>query len=60
MQVFHTAGVPPSIGSTILANMGSTQNKRVALIKRVSAKNATNKTSKEKFRVDKMMKPPAR
>src|SRR6516164_7333525 len=37
MQVFHTAGVPPSSGRVILPTMGSTRNSRVALQNSVSA-----------------------
>src|SRR5438270_12353001 len=38
MQVFHTAGVPPSKGSTILANIGWTRNSSAELRNRVPAK----------------------
>jgi hypothetical protein len=34
MQVFHTAGVPPNNGRTILAIIGCTRNRRNALKKR--------------------------
>src|SRR5438874_10205314 len=38
MQVFHTAGVPPSLGRIILAIIGWTRNKSVALTNSVTAK----------------------
>src|SRR5947207_1316970 len=38
MQVFQTAGVPPSSGSTILPTIGCTKNSRKALVNRVRAK----------------------
>ncbi len=38
MQVFHTAGVPPSLGNTILAIIGWTRNSKLALTKSVQAK----------------------
>src|SRR5579885_1905346 len=38
MQVFHTAGDPPSIGRIILPIIGSMRNSRSALAKRVDAK----------------------
>ncbi len=38
MHVFQTAGVPPSRGSTILANIGWTRNSSVALTSSVRAK----------------------
>src|SRR5437870_5313031 len=37
MQVFHTAGVPPSSGSTILAIIGWTKNRSVELRNSVTA-----------------------
>src|SRR5438067_9910223 len=40
MQVFHTAGVPPSRGRTILANSGWIKNKRTELTNSVIAKKA--------------------
>jgi hypothetical protein len=42
MHVFQTAGVPPSMGKTILANMGCTQKRRVALKKRAKVKIKSN------------------
>jgi hypothetical protein len=36
MQVFQTAGVPPSRGSAIFANMGCTMKRRAAETKTVS------------------------
>src|SRR4051812_46368808 len=33
MQVFHTAGVPPSSGSTMRLNIGCTRKRRNALVK---------------------------
>jgi hypothetical protein len=41
MHVFHTAGVPPSSGSTILAIMGWTTNSSDELRKSVTAKSRT-------------------
>jgi len=38
IQVFHTAGVPPNSGRTILAIMGCTRKRRNALKKRDIAK----------------------
>src|SRR5687767_4398211 len=38
MQVFHTAGVPPNNGRTILAMIGCTRNRRKALKKMHSVK----------------------
>jgi hypothetical protein len=38
IQVFHTAGVPPNSGRTILANMGCTRKRRNALKRRDIAK----------------------
>jgi len=35
MHVFHTAGVPPSSGSAIFANMGCTMKRRAAEMKTV-------------------------
>jgi hypothetical protein len=35
MHTFHTAGVPPSFGKTIFANIGSTTNKSALLRKSV-------------------------
>ena len=37
-HVFHTAGEPPSSGSTIFANRGSTQKSRNALARAVAEK----------------------
>ena len=37
-HVFHTAGEPPSSGSTIFANKGSTQKSRNALARAVAEK----------------------
>ena len=37
MQVFHTAGEPPSSGSTILPNMGCTWKSRNAPANTVTA-----------------------
>src|SRR5262249_26782611 len=44
MQVFQTAGVPPSRGRIILAMIGWTRNRRVALTKSVSAKSSRTGT----------------
>lgn len=41
MQVFHTAGVPPSKGSRILPNIGCSTNINVALANRVAANGMT-------------------
>ena len=38
MQTFQTAGVPPSFGSAILANMGSTRKRSAPLRKSVRPK----------------------
>jgi hypothetical protein len=38
MHVFHTAGVPPSTGSSIFAIIGSTEKSKAALTKIVAAK----------------------
>jgi hypothetical protein len=38
MQVFQTAGVPPRRGSIILATIGWTKKRRVALVNKVMAK----------------------
>ena len=46
MQVFHTAGVPPSNGRAILANSGWIRNNRAEPTNSVSAK----KTGKGKLR----------
>src|SRR5438067_447108 len=43
MQVFHTAGVPPRGGSTILPTIGCTRNRSVAPANSVSA-NAVSST----------------
>lgn len=40
MQVFHTAGVPPSTGNSIFAIMGSTEKSKAALTKIVTAKSS--------------------
>src|SRR5689334_15407863 len=45
MQVFHTAGVPPSRGRSILASASSIQNSRRPLRKIVAANN--NSTRRE-------------
>jgi hypothetical protein len=37
MQAFHTAGLPPSNGSTIFPTIGWTMNNSEALTKRVAA-----------------------
>src|SRR5947209_17865727 len=42
MQVFHTAGVPPSIGRSILPIIGWTRNSSVALTNRVSANRSSS------------------
>src|SRR5262245_50193001 len=42
MQVFHTAGVPPSIGSSIRPIIGWTRNRRVALRNKVSANSSSS------------------
>jgi hypothetical protein len=47
-HVFHTAGDPPSIGSTIFANRGSIQKSRNALPRVVRAKSASTKGSKSR------------
>jgi hypothetical protein len=39
--VLHTAGEPPSLGSTILATIGSTKNISPALMNSVAAKAGT-------------------
>lgn len=41
MQVFHTAGVPPSSGNRILPNIGCSTNIRVALVNKVPANKKT-------------------
>src|SRR5262245_15929708 len=41
-HVFHTAGAPPSIGSSILATIGSITNIRNALVNSVVANRATS------------------
>ena len=38
MQVFQTAGLPPSSGSTIFPNIGSATNTSAALVKSVAPK----------------------
>jgi hypothetical protein len=43
MQVFHTAGVPPSTGSSIFAIIGSTENSKTALTKIVRPKRRVRK-----------------
>src|SRR5205823_3237708 len=49
MHVFHTAGVPPSIGSSILPIIGWTRKSSVALTKRVAAnKNSSGKETSGK------------
>jgi len=45
MQVFQTAGVPPSLGNSILASASSIQNSSSALRKIVAANN--QKTRRE-------------
>jgi hypothetical protein len=47
MQVFHTAGEPPSKGNKILPNSGCNTNISEALVKSVAA----NKKITEKFRL---------
>src|SRR5207244_10584233 len=42
MQVFHTAGVPPSIGNSSLPIIGWTRNSRVALTNSVKANNGSS------------------
>ena len=44
MQVFQTAGVPPSKGSRILPNMGWSTNISVALMNKVPANKKTGET----------------
>jgi len=44
MHVFQTAGVPPSKGSAILANIGCTMNRSAAETKTVSENSATTAT----------------
>src|SRR5205085_1297955 len=46
MQVFHTAGDPPSRGRTILPTIGCTRNSRNALTNSVSEKRAGRKKEK--------------
>ena len=41
MQVFHTAGVPPSSGSTMRPNIGCTRNSRNALVKMAAVNTAS-------------------
>jgi hypothetical protein len=41
MQVFHTAGVPPSSGNTIFANIGSARNNNPELQNRVRQNSGT-------------------
>src|SRR4051794_36517615 len=41
MQVFHTAGVPPSSGSTKRLNIGCTRKSRKALVKMAAVKTAS-------------------
>ncbi len=43
MQVFHTAGVPPNVGKTILANMGWIRKRRLALTNKAMANNMSSK-----------------
>src|SRR5262245_62402091 len=47
MQVFHTAGAPPSSGSTIFATIGCTTNRRLALTKAVKANNTVRRLTRE-------------
>jgi hypothetical protein len=47
MQVFQTAGVPPSAGRIILAIIGWTRNSRVALTNSVRAKRTAKEGSPE-------------
>ena len=46
MQVFHTAGDPPSSGRIILATIGSTMNTSAALVKIALAKMAGAKRTR--------------
>src|SRR5262249_44983880 len=52
MQVAHTAGVPPNLGSSILATIGSTRNSRVALANSVTVKTMTGLASKRRTRTE--------
>ncbi len=45
MQVFHTAGEPPSSGKAILPNMGCTRNSNSALTNRVMENSGSKATS---------------
>jgi hypothetical protein len=42
MQVFQTAGVPPSTGNSIFAIIGSTEKSKAALTKIVAAKSSVS------------------
>jgi hypothetical protein len=52
MQVFHTAGVPPSTGNSILAIIGSTEKSNAALTKIVKANRSVRMLIFD-FRLDK-------
>ena len=56
MQVFHTAGVPPSTGNNIFATIGSTEKSKAALTKIVTAKRAVSELSLE-FILDRYPEP---
>jgi hypothetical protein len=47
MHVFHTAGVPPISGSSILPTIGWTRNSKNALTKRAPANNHGTRESPE-------------
>src|SRR5687767_6904692 len=46
MQVFHTAGEPPSSGSTILPNIGCTRNSSPALVNTAAVNVASSGSAK--------------
>jgi hypothetical protein len=50
MQVFQTAGVPPSIGSTIFAIIGCTMKRSDELRKSVAANRTTMRWARGKER----------
>ena len=50
MHVFQTAGVPPSIGSTIFENMGCTANSSAAFTNNVIENSATTNPERERSR----------
>ena len=52
MHVFHTCGVPPSMGKMSLPMMGCTKNRMNALMNRVSEKSGNAKDHLHVVKID--------